>query len=180
VNGHINEAIEWTRRDVKFKEPPLLLHHNGRGALQNVSDAAGAAFRSGYTARGLAAGDFNNDGAIDLVFTRLDDTPVLLRNNQGARNAWIGFELQGTKSNRDAIGAKITVTVGSRTLVRWITGGSSYLSSHDKRVVVGLGRLDASPVRAEIVWPNGTVQQLSELKVNRYQKVVEPGMQGRK
>jgi hypothetical protein len=181
VNGHINEAIESTRRDVKFKEPPLLLHHDGRGALQNVSDAAGAAFRSSYTARGLAVGDFNSDGAIDLVFTRLDDTPVLLRNNQGARNAWIGLELQGTKSNRDAIGAKITVIAGGRKLVRWITGGSSYLSSHDKRVIVGLGRLDASSsVRSEIVWPSGTVQQLSELKVDRYQKVVEPGMQGRK
>jgi enediyne biosynthesis protein E4 len=174
VNGHINQAIESTRKDVKFKEPPLLLHNDRQGAFQNVSDAAGRTFHTGYTARGLAVGDFNNDGATDLVFTRLDDTPVLLRNNAGQDNAWLGLELQGTKSNRDAIGAKITVTAGSRKLVRWITGGSSYLSSHDKRVIVGLGnQISSSSVKAEIVWPSGTVQQISDLNLNRYTRVVE-------
>jgi hypothetical protein len=174
VNGHINQAIESTRKDVKYKEPPLLLHNDRGGAFQNVSDTAGGAFHTGYSARGLAVGDFNNDGATDLVFTRLDDTPVLLRNNAGRKNAWIGLELQGTKSNRDAIGAKIAVTSGNRTLVRWITGGSSYLSSHDKRVIVGLGnQVSSSSVKAEIVWPSGTVQQVSGLNSNRYTRVVE-------
>jgi enediyne biosynthesis protein E4 len=176
VNGHINLAVESTRKDVKFKEPPLLLHNDGKGAFQKVSDAAGEPFHNGYTARGLAVGDFNNDGATDLVFTRLDDTPVLLRNNAGRENAWIGFELQGTKSNRDAIGAKITVTAGNRELVRWITGGSSYLSSHDKRVVVGLGGQPSSgSIGAEIRWPSGAVQRLSDLKRNHYNKITEAG-----
>jgi enediyne biosynthesis protein E4 len=174
VNGHINQAIESTRKDVKFKEPPLLLHNDRKGAFQNVSDAAGGAFHTGYTARGLAVGDFNNDGATDLVFTRLDDTPVLLRNNARRENAWVGLELEGARSNRDAIGAKIAVTAGNRKLVRWITGGSGYLSSHDKRVIVGLGNQSSpSSVKAEIVWPSGTVQQVSDLKLNRYNRVVE-------
>jgi enediyne biosynthesis protein E4 len=99
---------------------------------------------------------------------------VLLRNNVGHDNQWIGFELQGTKSNGDAIGAKITVVSGDRRTVRWIPGGSSYLSSHDKRVVFGLGpRTHAKTVSAEIRRPSGALQRLSHLKANQYHKVVE-------
>ena len=87
----------------------------------------------------------------------------------------MGFDLQGTKSNRDAIGAKITIEIGKRKLVRWVTGGASYLSSHDKRVVVGIpGDSIPATVDAEIFWPNGTVQRLSGLKLKRYNKIVEP------
>ena len=86
----------------------------------------------------------------------------------------MGFELQGTKSNRDAIGAKITVAVGKRKLVRWITGGASYLSSHDRRVVVGIGEDSSTDVNAEIHWPSGTIQRLSRVELKRYHKIVEP------
>jgi hypothetical protein len=97
---------------------------------------------------------------------------VLLRNNVSQDNSWIGFSLQGTASNRDAIGAKITVTSG-RTFTRWITGGGSYLASHDKRVLVGLGS-GAKPVDADIRWPNGIVQHLSNLQPRQYHHLVEP------
>lgn len=180
VNGHINRVIESTRGDVKYKEPPLLLRNAGKGIFQNMRDLAGPVFRSGYVARGLAVGDFDNDGAEDVVFTVLNDKPALLRNNVGKDNPWIGFELQGTKSNRDAIGARITVRSGNRKLVRWITGGSSYLSSHDKRVVVGLGGESVpGAVDAEIRWPSGVSQQLSGLRPNQYHKIVEPAASGR-
>lgn len=174
VNGHINEVIERTRRDVKYEEPPLLLRQGPGGVLQDMRDRAGPVFSSSYVARGLAVGDFDNDGDPDVLFTSLDRTPVLLRNDVGQDNPWIGFELQGTKSNRDAIGAKVTVFFGERRAVRWIVGGSSYLSSHDKRVLVGLGpRARGGTVDAEIRWPNGTVQKLSKLKPNQYHRVVE-------
>ena len=174
VNGHINDAIETVRSDVNYKEPPLLLRNDAKGNFESMGKRAGPAFAANYIARGLATGDFDNDGGIDVVFTRLDGAPVLLRNNAGHDNQWIGFELQGTKSNRDAIGAKITVAFGTRRTVRWITGGSSYLSSHDKRVVFGLGPgTNAKTVRAEIRWPSGAVQQLSDLKANQYHKVRE-------
>src|SRR5262249_522764 len=146
-----------TREDVKYLEPPLLLHNDGKGVFQNMSGMAGSAFNSGYSARGLAVGDFDNDGGSDVVFTSLDTRPKLLRNNLGQSNSWIGFELQGTKSNRDAIGSKITVSFDRRCLVRWITGGSSYLSSHDKRVIVGLGTLTPKSVDVQIRWPNGAL-----------------------
>ncbi len=175
VNGHINQEIETTRGDVKFKEPPLLLRNDGKGVFQNTQDRAGIVFRSAYRARGLAVGDFDNDGDSDAIFTCLDGTPVLLRNDAGQDRTWIGFELQGTKSNRDAIGAKIIIEAGKRKLVRWITGGASYLSSHDKRVVVGLGDDAAeTQVNAEIRWPSGRVQRLTKLKQRQYHKITEP------
>jgi hypothetical protein len=122
----------------------------------------------------LAVGDWNNDGRTDAVLTRLGASPVLLRNDSKQENSWIGFELQGTASNRDAIGARITVEAGGRKLVRWITGGSSYLASHDKRVVVGLGHLSpAAAARAEIRWPSGNIQRPAGLKLGRYNHVTE-------
>ena len=176
VNGHINRAVEVTRLDVKYKQPPLLLHNDGKDRFRNMQEFAGPSFSAGQSARGLAVGDFNNDGGLDAVFTRLDEKPVLLRNNEGQNHSWVGLELQGTKSNRDGIGSKITIDVAKRKLIRWITGGASYLSSHDKRVVVGLGDVPGSTaITGEIRWPNGTVQHLSNLKRNRYQKIVERG-----
>lgn len=176
ANGHINQAIESTRVDVKYKEPPLLLRNDGKGRFINMREFAGADFRVGQSARGLAVGDLDNDGGADVVLTRLDEKPILLRNNEGPNHAWIGLGLEGTKSNRDGIGSKITIEVGNRRFVRWITGGASYLSSHDKRVIVGLGDVPGSTaITGEVRWTNGTVQHLSNLKRNRYQTIVEPG-----
>ena len=174
VNGHINEAIEDTRLDVKYKQPPLLLRNKGIGSYEDVRESAGEAFRKSYSGRGLAIGDWNDDGRIDAVFSGLNGPPVLLRNDSKQGNAWIGLELRGTKSNRDAIGSRITVEAGGRKLVRWLTGGSSYLSSHDKRVLVGLGPLpESGRVQVEIRWPSGTLQRLSGLQPGQYHKVAE-------
>jgi hypothetical protein len=99
---------------------------------------------------------------------------VLLRNNLGQKNSWIGLRLVGVKSNRDAIGAKLTLRVDDKKLTRWLTGGSSYLSSHDKRILFGLGKLAAShTVDVAIVWPNGGTQVASSLDTNRYHRIVE-------
>jgi hypothetical protein len=173
INGHINQEIESTRVDVKYKEPALLLRNKGSGVFDDMRELAGATFQRSYLGRSLAIGDFDNDGDTDAVFTTLNGRPVLLRNNAGQDNSWVGFSLQGTVSNRDAIGAKITVTSSGRTLTRWIVGGGSYLASQDKRVLVGLGS-SARPVDADIRWPNGIVQHLSNLQLRRYHQIVEP------
>lgn len=120
-------------------------------------------------------GDFDNDGDSDVAFVCLKGKPVLLRNNVGQNKPWVGFELVGTKSNRDAIGAKLSLGVGDRRLVRWITGGGSYLSSHDKRVIFGLGGTPApKTIDVEIRWPSGNIQTLSGLPPNRYHVIREP------
>lgn len=173
VNGHINRVIEKTRVDVSYKELPLLLANDGKANFRNMMDEAGPIFNNRYLGRGLAVGDYDNDGGVDVAFTRLNDTAILLHNNVGHLHSWVGVELQGNRSNRDAIGAKLTLTCGTKKLVRWITGGASYLSSHDKRVVFGLGDARSSPLTLEIRWPNGNTQTVRELKLNQYQKIVE-------
>jgi hypothetical protein len=174
VNGHINDVIERTRRDVFYRQPPLLLANSGSGVLRNMEKLAGPVFLQKFRARGLAAGDIDNDGRPDLIFTCLNDAPVLLRNTWTQGGSWIGLQLEGTRSNRDAIGAKAVVTSGERKLARWITGGGSYLSSHDKRLIFGLGQNAPSEVNVEIRWPAARVQTLSGLAINRYHKIVEP------
>jgi len=174
VNGHVIEVIESLQPQVKYKEQPLLLHNSGNAVFEDVSSKAGTAFSRGYLARGLAIGDWDNDGAPDAIFTCIGDRPVLLRNNMGQKNSWIGLRLVGVKSNRDAIGARLTLRAGVRKLTRWLSGGSSYLSSHDKRIVFGLGNLTSShPVDVEIVWPSGGTQVASALEINRYHRIVE-------
>jgi len=175
VNGHINAVIEAAREDVKYKQPPLLLRNDSKGTFQNVRDQGGPVFQSGYLGRGLAVGDFDNDGDMDAVITCLNSRPILLRNNTGQFNTWIGFDLQGRNSNRDAIGAQLTVSSGAGKLVRFIVGGSSYLSSSDKRVLFGLGASNQlTTLGVDIRWPNGMMQHVSGLKSNQYHKIVEP------
>jgi hypothetical protein len=173
VNGHLQENISESNRSVQYREPPLLLANDARGVFTNTAKDAGATFATAYLGRGLATGDFDNDGAIDAAFINLNSRPVLLRNTAAAERQWIGLQLQGTQSNRDAIGARVVLTRGPRKLTRWVTGGGSFLASHDRRLVFGLGD-DTAPTDIEITWPNGAVQKVTGLARNRYHQITEP------
>jgi hypothetical protein len=175
VNGHVIEGVEASQSFVKYREQPLLLRNSGNSVFQDVSSKAGPAFTRGYLARGLAIGDWDNNGAPDAIFTCIGEMPVLLRNNLENGNSWIGVGLTGTKSNRDAIGAKVEISISNKRLVRWVAGGTSYLSSHDKRLLFGLGSLPASTnkVDVEVHWPSGTTQIARSLAVNRHHQIVE-------
>ena len=178
VNGHVTELMEVARRDAKYRELPLLLRNTGTGAFQNMKESGGAFFATPRVARGLAVGDFNNDGFIDVAVSCLNAKPVLLENKIGREHRWVGLDLEGTKSNRDAIGAKLTLHSKPQQAVRWITGGSSYLSSSDKRVVFGLGTKTEPKVSVDIRWPSGLAQTVSGLEINRYHKIREPHAEG--
>ncbi len=167
VNGHLNEMIARSNRNVSYREPPLLLSNDGAARFTRVE--AGPALATRYVARGLATGDFDNDGAVDAAFISLNETAVVLRNESAPGAAWVGVELRGTRSNRDAIGAK--VTLGKMT--RWIAGGGSFLASHDRRLVFGLNG-ETNPSDLEIRWPSGQIQRVSGLAPGRYHTITEP------
>ena len=174
VNGHVSQTIELSRGDIRYRQLPLLLANVGGLKFRNMASRAGPVFHTGHSARGMAVGDYDNDGDLDVVFVRLNERPVLLRNNTGQEGAWIGFELQGNLSNRDAIGSKLSLRSGAKRFTRWVSGGSSFLASHDKRVVFGLGKPPKEECSLEIRWPSGKVQTVSGLKINRYHKIAEP------
>ena len=173
ANGHPDDMIDQYSRQVKYKEPLLLFRHDGK-KLTNVSAQAGPVFQKSFPARGLAVGDYNNDGRIDVLVGNNGEAPVLLKNNAGEGNHWLGLTLQGTGCNRDAIGAMITWTAGGVTRSRYKANGGSYLSSHDMREVLGLGT--ATKVDSlEIKWPapSGRVEKFTDVPIDRYLTVVE-------
>ena len=174
VNGHVNRMIELTRSDVTYREPPLLLANDGRGAFKNISSEAGPVFQEGHLARGLAAGDFDNDGDEDVAFIRLGERPVLLRNRVGQEAGWIGLRLSGTISNRDAIGARIVLRTSRGQQLRWILGGGGFLASHDRRIVFGLGPGEPpGSLTIEVRWPSGSLERFEGLAPNRYHRLTE-------
>jgi hypothetical protein len=173
VNGHLHEAIAQSNRMVSYREPPLLLSNDGRGRFARID--GGPVFRAAYLGRGMATGDLDNDGAVDAAFVSLNESAVLLRNEAATGRRWVGVRLRGTVSNRDAIGARLRLGVGSRTLTRWIAGGGSFLASHDRRTVFGLGA-DGVAGTLEILWPSGQLQRVGGLTPGRYHDIVEPGL----
>ncbi len=173
ANGHPDDMIESYSPRVKYREP-LLLFHRENGVLRNVSASAGPAFTKSYAARGLAVGDFDNDGRLDVLIGNNGGAPLLLRNKSGSGNHWLGLRLQGVKCNRDAIGARITWSAGGVVRSRLKNGGGSYLSSHDPREVLGLG-INSKLDWLEIRWPlpSGKVERFTGLPVDRFINITE-------
>ncbi len=173
ANGHPDDMVERYTLSVKYKEPLLLFRQYG-GRLHDISAQAGPIFHKDFAARGLAIGDYNNDGRIDVLVGNNGGAPLLLRNNAGAGNHWLGLKLVGRHCNRDAVGARIIWSAGGLKWSRLKTGGGSYLSSHDPREVLGLG-----PARkvdwVEIHWPlpSSRVERFVDLPLNRYVTLVE-------
>jgi hypothetical protein len=119
-------------------------------------------------------GDFNNDGGLDVLISNNDAAPVLLRNNVGKTNHWLGVHLVGRKCNTDAVGARITYRAGDLTRSRMKVGGGSFLSSHDPRVILGIGQR-AKVDWVEVKWPqpSGAVERFTGLPINRYVTLIE-------
>ena len=126
------------------------------------------------SARGLALGDFNNDGAVDVLISMNDGAPMLLRNNVGAQNHWVGFKVKGKKANPDAIGARITYQAGDLKRSRMIVGGGSFMSAQDPRVVLGLGQRTKIDW-VEVKWPGPSTlkERFTDLPVDHYTTITE-------
>jgi hypothetical protein len=172
-NGHPDDKIDGRVDGVKYLEPMLLFRNNGKG-FTNVSAQSGPIFARPIAGRGMALGDFDNDGAVDILVAVNNGSPILLKNKAAARNHWLGVQLIGKKSNRDAVGARVTYQAGDLKRSRSKVGGGSYLSSHDPRMVLGLGnrtKLDW----LEVKWPmpSGVTQRFTDLPLDRYVTLIE-------
>ena len=173
ANGHPDDLINRINPAVTYSEPLLLFQNTGSG-LKNISAESGPIFSRELSARGLALGDFDNDGAVDVLISINDGAPLLLRNNAVRSNHWLGLHLVGKKSNPDAVGARITYQAGDLKQSRMKVGGSSYLSSHDPRLVLGLGKRTKTDW-LEVRWPlpSGKTERFTDLPVDRYVTIIE-------
>ncbi len=173
ANGFPDDLVEEFSHQVTYKEPLLLFQKQGKG-FKNVSEESGPVFAKSFPARGLAIGDFNNDGGVDVLISNNDGAPVLLRNNVGKQNHWLGVRLVGRKCHVDAIGARITYQAGDLKRARMKVGGGSFLASHDPRLVLGIGKRPKVDW-LEVKWPqpSGAVERFTNLPVDRYVTIVE-------
>ncbi|MGI9168076.1 MAG: CRTAC1 family protein [Pyrinomonadaceae bacterium] len=171
VNGHPDDFVEMRNARVKYREPLLLFENTGR-TFKDVSRVSGTVFAKEFSGRGMATGDFDNDGDLDVLVANNGEAPLLLRNEGGSRNNWVGLQLVATKSNAAATGAIITWQSGAVKRSRLKTAGGSYLSSHDPREILGLGTAGKIDF-LEIRWPSGKVDRLTNVSSNTYIKVIE-------
>jgi hypothetical protein len=172
-NGHPDDKVDKRGVGVTYREPMLLFRNTGN-SFKNVSAESGPIFSQSLAGRGLALGDFDNDGSVDVLITQNNDAPVLLRNNAGRQNHWLGLRLVGKKANIDAIGAKVTYQAGDFRRHQFKVGGGSYLSSHDPRMVLGIGQRTKIDW-LEVMWPqpSGLTQRFTDLPMDRYVTLVE-------
>jgi hypothetical protein len=161
ANGHIVDTVR-IRGNIGHAQPPQLFLNQGNGAFRDVSAIAGDGFAQPRVGRGLAYGDFDRDGDVDLLMTTNNGPAVLLRNDQAAGNRSLRVRLTGTTSNRDAIGATVRVFHGGVSQTRMVKSGSSYLSQSELPVTFGVGRRDRVD-RLVVTWPNGRTEEFANL-----------------
>lgn len=170
ANGHV------IRHPVKagIRQRPVLLRNQGQGAAESrfdaITDQGGSYFQADHQGRGLAVGDLDNDGRLDLVISHVNEPVVLLRNESRSGNHWLGIDLVD-RDHRDLVGTKITLQVEGRRLTSFAKGGSSYLSSGDRRHLFGLGKAERVG-RLTVSWPSGTDQHWDNLKIDRYWRLI--------
>jgi hypothetical protein len=172
ANGHVYPEADQLKDGQSYAQRKEVYRNLGNGRFEELAPKLAGDLLTPKSARGSAFGDYDNDGDIDILVVNMNDRPSLYRNDGGNRNHWIAFRLQGTKSNRDGIGARIEVEAGGRTQVSEVRSGSSYLSHDDMRVHFGLGsatRID----RVRIRWPNATVQVFENIEADRIVTVKE-------
>jgi enediyne biosynthesis protein E4 len=173
ANGHVYEEVESTNPNIHYKQINSLFHNERNGKFVDVTKASGDGFTKAYAGRGAAFADFDNDGNLDIVVGNNNDPPLLLHNSGARGRHFVTLKLIGVKSNRDAMGARVTLKAGGLTQMREVAGGGSYLSQSDLRAHFGLG--DATKVDAiEVRWPSGLRQSFQGINPDGFY-VVEEG-----
>ena len=172
ANGHVDPELEKAGLGMPYKEPKTLYRNLRNGRFEDVSKRAGPAVQLPASARGVAFGDFDNDGDLDLVINNMNGTPALLHNDGGNGNRWLKLKLVGTRSNRSGIGARVRVVAGSHSQIDEVRSGGSYLSQNDLRLHFGMGPATKADL-VEVHWPSGCVDALKDVETNQTVRVKE-------
>ncbi len=172
VNGHVYPQVDSLDITAKYREPGLLFLNQHDGTFKNISNLVGPAIQTPQVSRGMAVGDLFNDGRLDIVIENLKGGPMILQPQGGPTNHWISFALEGTKSNRLALNARVKAIAGDLVQTGEVLSGGSYLSQNDLRLHFGLGSKDHVD-RVEIVWPDGKMEVRSNLAADRFYTIKE-------
>jgi enediyne biosynthesis protein E4 len=172
ANGHVYPEVDGKGFRTNFRERKVLYWNAGNGRFADVSEAGGPGITAPLNSHGVAAADFDNDGSVEILVNNSHDAPSLLK-NLGDHGNWLLLKLVGTKSNRDAIGARVTLVVNGRKQMQEVRSGGGYNSQSDFRLRFGLGKA-VQAEEVEIRWPSGAIQKLSTMKANQILTVTEP------
>ncbi len=172
ANGHPQDVIEILMDHETYAQRDQMFQNRGDGTYADVSETAGAYFTETLVGRAAATADYDNDGDTDIVIMNSNQRAVLLRNDGGNQKNWLGIKLIGTQSNRDGIGAKVTVSTADITQMREIKSGSSYASGSDTQLLFGLGE-NQHIEKITIVWQSGTTQVLKDVSINQILTITE-------
>ena len=175
VNGHVYPQLDTSRSGAAagYRQRKLLYHNRGDGTFDEVAARFGPVFTAERASRGLAVGDLDNDGRLDVVINDLDGSPQVLRNEGTGGGSWLTVKLKGKGKNTDAVGAVVRVAASALRQMRLVQSGTSYLSQHDMRAHFGLGAATQAD-SIEVSWPDGTRTRLENVKANRVVEVEQP------
>ena len=172
ANGNPQDVVELLVDHDTYAQRDQMFQNNGDGTYSDISETAGTYFSEELVGRAAATADYDNDGDMDIVIMNSNQRAVLLRNDGGNRKNWLGIKLVGIRSNRDGIGAKVTLTTEDMTQIREVKSGSSYASGSDTRLLFGLGE-SQHVKKVSIVWQSGTLQELEDISANEILTIVE-------
>jgi hypothetical protein len=165
VSGSVYPEVEKKLDQYPNKNPRSVFRNLGNGKFEELTDAAGPGVAAAHCSRGCAFGDFDNDGDVDILIVNLNEPPSLLRNDMKSKTNWLKVRLEGVKSNRSAIGARVLVHYGGKTQAQAVLSQSSFYSSCDPRLHFGLGQAVIADV--EIIWPSGQRDSLKQVSANQ-------------